>query len=79
MIDRTAQLARRVGAALGVIAFVETPSAAPLVVDLTTSASAIRIDTDRSYDYLGAAVAVCDLSGDGTPDVLLGASGGDGP
>jgi hypothetical protein len=66
---------------LAVVALVENPtsSAAPLVIDLATSTNSIRIDADRSYDYLGAAVAVCDLSGDGTPDVLLGASGGDGP
>ncbi len=81
MIDLASTFARDVGAALAVLAIVYSPtsSAAPLVIDLPTSTDSIRIDTDRPYDYLGSGVASCDLSGDGTPDVLLGASGGDGP
>lgn len=51
----------------------------PLVVDLASDTSAVRIDSVHINDIFGESAAGCDLNGDGIGDLVVGAKEGNGP
>lgn len=64
---------------LSVATFGPAHAGTPVEIDLLSYADAVRLDGEEIDDNAGTRIASCDVNGDGIHDLVIGASGADGP